>query len=133
MQCAQLIDFYLREENKAHWEEIQSLSGETTQTNWILTNYVLEGARLSNSLGIFRDVEPVNGECVTIVQNGQTITAKKGDRLFVSFVYHPEPYIYRGRYTDCDPEMNRLLPQETQLCSLTRKFSLDNIRVLEKK
>lgn len=95
-QSAQLIDFYLLEENKAHWAEIQRLAGQRTpEADQTLTKYVLEGARLSNSLGIFRDVEPVSGQSVTVAQHGQTITAKKGDKLFVSFVYLSGPYISR--------------------------------------
>lgn len=84
---AQLIDFYLEDENATHWSEIQRLSALcTADADKKLTHYVLEGMRLSNSLGIFRDVEPVNGVSATVTQNGKTITAKKGDRIFVSFV-----------------------------------------------
>ncbi|KAI5850166.1 heme peroxidase [Morchella snyderi] len=84
---AQLIDFYLEQENCVHWAEIQRLSAQNTAlADKTLTHYVLEGMRLSNSLGLFRDVAPVNGVSATITQNGKTIAAKKGDRVFVSFV-----------------------------------------------
>lgn len=84
---AQIIDFYLLEKNKAHWAEIQRLAQQNTPAaDQTLTKYTLEGARLSNSLGVFRNVEPASGQSVNIVQHGKTITVKKGDRLFVSFV-----------------------------------------------
>ncbi|KAI5803941.1 heme peroxidase [Geopyxis carbonaria] len=80
---AQLIDFYLKPENAAHWGEIQRLSAlDTDEADDTLTTYVLEGMRLSNSLGLLRIVEPVNGETAKI---GET-TVHKGDCIFISFV-----------------------------------------------
>jgi len=87
--CAQLLDFYLQENNATHWAEIKRLSAENTTTaDEKLTRYVLEGFRLSNSLGLFRVASPENGSASVSVSttDGATITANKGDRLFVSFV-----------------------------------------------
>lgn len=85
---AQLIDFYLLDENKKHWAEIQRLTKENTpEADEILGKYALEGTRLSTSLGVLRRVVPDGGrETVEIEQAGQKITAKKGDMIFVSFV-----------------------------------------------
>lgn len=86
-KSAQLIDFYLLEENKVHWAEIQKLATKNTpEADQSLIKYVLEGTRLSNSLGIFRNVEPADGQPLTISQSGQNIPVKKGDKVFVSFV-----------------------------------------------
>lgn len=87
---AQLIDFYLLDENKAHWAEIQKLAATNTpEADQSIIKYVLEGTRLSNSLGIFRDVNPADGQPMSIAQNGQNIPVKKGDKVFVSFVCVP--------------------------------------------
>lgn len=86
-KSAQLIDFFLLEANKTHWAEIQKLATQNTpEADQALIKYVLEGARLSNSLGIFRDVNPADGQPLSISQGGQNIPVKKGDKLFVSFV-----------------------------------------------
>lgn len=86
-KSAQLIDFYLLDENKAHWAEIQKLAAQNTaEADQLLIKYVLEGTRLSNSLGIFRNVEPADGQPLCISQGGKDITVKKGDKVFVSFV-----------------------------------------------
>lgn len=86
-KSAQLIDFYLLEENKTHWAEIQKLASQNTpEADQTIIKYVLEGTRLSNSLGILRDVDPADGQPLSISQSGQNIPVKKGDKLFVSFV-----------------------------------------------
>jgi cytochrome P450 len=83
-----LIDFYLQDENKKHWAEIQRLAGlNTAEADKLITKYTLEGTRLSNSLGIFRTVEPADGTTITLNQFGQDIVLKKGDKLFVSFIH----------------------------------------------
>jgi hypothetical protein len=80
---AQVLDFYLEPANAAHWAAIQELAAqETPEADERLTKYVLEGMRLSNALGIFREVDG----STTIEQNGQSIPVKKGDRLFINFV-----------------------------------------------
>jgi len=87
--CAQLLDFYLQEGNASHWAEIKRLAAEdTSAADEKLTRYVLEGFRLSNSLGLFRVASPDSGSASVSVQtsDGATITANKGDRIFVSFV-----------------------------------------------
>jgi len=87
LQLVQLIDFYLDEPNKAHWKEIVRLTGEnSTDADQKLTKYVLEGMRLSNSLAVIRNVEPVNGKTATFKQGDKTITAKRGERIVLSFV-----------------------------------------------
>lgn len=93
-KSSQLIDFYLLDENKAHWAEIQKLAAQNTaEADQSLIKYVLEGTRLSNSLGIFRNVEPVDGQPLTISQSGRDIPVKKGDKVFVSFVcFTPTPH-----------------------------------------
>lgn len=89
-KSAQLIDFYMQEENKVHWNEIQRLATlNTPEADQSIIKYVLEGTRLSNSLGIMRNVDPVDGQPLSIAQNGQNISVKKGDKLFVSFVRFP--------------------------------------------
>lgn len=86
-KSSQLIDFVLLDENKAHWAEIQKLAAQNTaEADKSLIKYVLECTRLSNSLGIFRNVEPADGQPLTISQSGQNIPVKKGDKVFVSFV-----------------------------------------------
>lgn len=86
-KSAQLIDFYMQEENKVHWTEIQKLATlNTPEADQSIIKYVLEGTRLSNSLGILRNVDPADGQPMSIAQNGQNIPVKKGDKLFISFV-----------------------------------------------
>lgn len=85
---AQLIDFYLQDDNRKHWSEIQRLATlNTPEADKLLTKYTLEGTRLSNSLGIFRNVDPVDSQTITINQLGQDVVLKKNDKVFVSFVY----------------------------------------------
>jgi hypothetical protein len=80
---AQVLDFYLEPANAAHWAAIQELTAKgTPEADELLSKYVLEGMRLSNALGIFREVDG----STTIEQNGHNISVKKGDRLFISFV-----------------------------------------------
>lgn len=82
-----MIDFYLLPENAEHWNKMRTLAAEgSSAADQELRKYILEGFRLSNSLGLFRDVDPVGGDTVDIAQDGKTITAAKGDRIFVSFV-----------------------------------------------
>ncbi|CCX12338.1 heme peroxidase [Pyronema domesticum] len=83
---AQLIDFYLEKANEPHWNEIKKLSAENSAAaDEKLTKYVLEGFRLSNTLGIARIAVP-DSDSVSVKDHGVTVTAKKGDRLFISFV-----------------------------------------------
>jgi len=85
--AAQLVDFYLEPANAKHWEEIKKLAAqETSAADETLSRYVLEGFRLSNSLGLFRVVAP-DGETIPIPDGDKPpVTANKGDRLFISFV-----------------------------------------------
>lgn len=65
-----------------HWAEVQKHSTQGgSKADELLTKYVLEGGRLSNSLGIFRNVEPCDGPTVDIVQKGQTITEERRQSL----------------------------------------------------
>jgi len=83
-----LIDFYVDDDNRKHWAEIQRLANlNTPEADKLLTKYALEGTRLSNSLGIIRTVEPADSQTITIKQLGQDVVLKKGDKVFVSFVY----------------------------------------------
>ena len=97
IQCAQLLDFYLQEKNATHWAEIKRLAAENTPAaDEKLTRYVLEGFRLSNSLGLIRVVSPDSGSgsVSVLTSDGATIAANKGDRIFVSIVSsHKHSYL----------------------------------------
>ncbi|KAI5804623.1 heme peroxidase [Peziza echinospora] len=85
--CAQLVDFYLEAANDAHWTEIKRLAPlNTAAADETLNRYVYEGFRLSNSLGLIRVVAP-DGDTISIKDGDKpAVTAKKGDRLFISFI-----------------------------------------------
>lgn len=78
---AQLIDFYLEPKNASHWAEVVRLANENTaEADKTLMKYTLEGMRLSNTLAVYRIVEP---ETITIAPG---MEAKRGNRVVLSFV-----------------------------------------------
>ncbi|KAL0633266.1 hypothetical protein Q9L58_007819 [Maublancomyces gigas] len=89
---AQVIDFYLRPENKSHWDQIVLLSAknrpaagrEADDTN--LTLYILEGARLTSTATPVRTFAPTDGKPITLVvdQAGTKVTVNKGDQFICS-------------------------------------------------
>lgn len=87
MKFGQLIDFYLRPDNKGHWAQIIALSTkDTPEADKILKKYILESARLCGPLGLARDVYSSTPIEMVIDQQGTKRMLKKGDRLFTSFV-----------------------------------------------
>lgn len=79
----------------SHWKVIQRLAAEnTTEADQVLTKYVLEGFRLSNSLGLLRVAVPQGQETVSVTENGVDLKFKKGDNIFLNFVsilHQPSP------------------------------------------
>lgn len=94
VQFAQVLDFYLRPENKTYWDQIVALSAtgrpaagkEADEAT--LTRYILEGARLTSTATSVRTVSPADGKPITLVvdQAGTTVTLNKGDRVISSTV-----------------------------------------------
>lgn len=80
---AQVIDFYLREENLHHWETIKNLAQhESEMSEQQLRMYVLEAARICSSVALPRKV---NSD-VTIPDGAETHHFKAGDLLVVNLV-----------------------------------------------
>ncbi|KAI9820753.1 MAG: hypothetical protein M1827_005123 [Pycnora praestabilis] len=80
---AQIIEFYLSDEQKHHLPEINRLAKENTQqADEILVHYTMEAARLASTVGLSRDV----AKSVTIQDQGKRIHVKKGQRVFVNLV-----------------------------------------------
>jgi cytochrome P450 len=82
---AQVLDFYLREENAVHLAEIQRLAAEDTDEAWeTIKKYALEGGRLAGTFGLYRRYD---GAAPMSVNDGaRNIELVKDDLLFVSFV-----------------------------------------------
>lgn len=90
MKFGQFIDFYLRTENKHHWDQIVMLSTQNTlKADEILEKFILESARLCGPPGLIRNVEPADGNPIELVidRQGHRKVLKKGDRVSTSFVY----------------------------------------------
>jgi len=82
-----MIDFYLTDANAKYWEDIKALAAKPgSDSDAKLQGYVLEGYRLSNTLGLLRFTAPgVNTEI-----EGRKI--KGGDVIVLSLVSFPSPY-----------------------------------------
>ncbi|KAI5788727.1 heme peroxidase [Pyronema domesticum] len=81
---AQVLDFYLQEENAEHLAEIQRLAAEDTDDAWeVIKKYALEGGRLAGTFGLYRRVD-----CDEIVlkDGAEEMTLVKDDLVFVSFI-----------------------------------------------
>lgn len=80
---AQVLDFYLRDENAAHLKEIQRLAKEGTDEAWeVIKKYALEGGRLAGTFGLYRKVE----KDIVLQDGDKTKNLVKDDVVFVSFV-----------------------------------------------
>ena len=85
---AQVLDFYLREENSQYLAHIQQLAREDTpEADDLIKRYALEGTRLAGTFGLYRKVNCAEGETITINDGHRgEIPLRNGDRVFVSFV-----------------------------------------------
>lgn len=103
-QFAQVLDFYLRPENKTYWDQIVALSakdrpatGKSTDDE-TLTRYILEGARLTSTATSVRTVAPADGKPITLVvdQAGTKVTLNPGDRVISSTVCSPSLTLHQN-------------------------------------
>lgn len=91
-QFAQVIDFYLKPENKTYWDQIVKLSATgKPEDDATLSQYILEGARLTTTMMSVRNFEPVDGKPIVLVvdQAGTKVTLNKGDRVVTNPVCRP--------------------------------------------
>jgi linoleate 8R-lipoxygenase/9,12-octadecadienoate 8-hydroperoxide 8R-isomerase len=80
---AQVLDFYLREENAHHFKVIQSLAKMNTgDADDQILRYFMEGARIASSVALPRTVN----QDIEIEENGEKIGLKKGDKVVVNLV-----------------------------------------------
>lgn len=84
---AQVMDFYLREENAHHLAEIQRLAKlDTPEADHLIKKYAMEGTRLAGTFGLYRKVACDH----IVVEDGQRrVELNRGDKVFVSFVRFP--------------------------------------------
>lgn len=81
---AQVLDFYLNDENKHHLVEIQRLARQDSKEAFeTIKKYALEGTRLAGTFGLYRKVDI---DSITINDLGRELHLKKGDNIFISFV-----------------------------------------------
>jgi hypothetical protein len=81
---AQVLDFYLQDDNAHHLKEIQRLANLGTDEAWnIVKKYALEGGRLAGTFGLYRQVDC---DHITINDGDRKVDLEKGDLVFVSFV-----------------------------------------------
>ncbi|KAH0555974.1 hypothetical protein GP486_006081, partial [Trichoglossum hirsutum] len=80
---AQVLDFYLSDEGKAHLPEINRLAKlDTAEADEKLLHYAMEGIRMAGTFGLYREA----AESMVINDNGRDVPVMAGDRVFVSFV-----------------------------------------------
>ncbi|KAI9777325.1 MAG: hypothetical protein M1839_008933 [Geoglossum umbratile] len=80
---AQVIDYYLSDEGKAHLPEINRLAKlDTAEADEKILHYAMEGIRMAGTFGLYRGVT----ELAVINDNGRDVHVKAGDSVFVSFV-----------------------------------------------
>ena len=80
---AQVLDFYLQEENASHMKEISRLARLNTEdADGKLLRYFMEGARLRSTVGLYRKstIE------TTITDGEKSIPIKKGETLLCDIV-----------------------------------------------
>lgn len=91
-QFAQIIDFYLKSENKSHWDQIivHAKSG-TPGDDSKLAKYILEAARLTTTTALVRHAKPADGHPIELVVDteGTKVTLNPGDRVIINGVYAP--------------------------------------------
>lgn len=81
---AQVLDFYLQEENAVHLADIQRLAALDTEEAWeVVKKYALEGGRLAGTFGLYRRVDT---DAITIDDGGRPVSVIKDDFVFVSFI-----------------------------------------------
>ena len=79
----QTLDYYLSEEGKVHLPEINRLAKlNTPEADDKILHYCMEGIRLNGTFGSYREAT----EALTVDDDGRSVSVKKGDRVFVSFV-----------------------------------------------
>jgi len=81
---AQVLDFYLEDENAQHLSEIQRLAALDTDEAWeTIKKYALEGGRLAGTFGLYRRVD---ADSVVLEDGDRELHLTKDDMLFVSFI-----------------------------------------------
>jgi len=81
---AQVLDFYLQDDNARHLKEIQRLANLGTDEAWnVIKKYALEGGRLAGTFGLYRQVDC---DHISINDDGRQVNLEKGDLVFVSFI-----------------------------------------------
>lgn len=93
IQFAQVMDLYLSDKYKSHWTEIQKLAqSDSPEALEKLKRYAYEGLRLATpAYGLFRDVA---ADSATIQDGDQTVSFKKGDKIWLNFVSSPPCSIF---------------------------------------
>ncbi|KAL8768874.1 MAG: hypothetical protein Q9194_005595 [Teloschistes cf. exilis] len=77
----QVLDWFLRDENAAHWKAVKDLSSKDTKEAFeTIKKYVLEASRLTSFLALVRICVPSQGEAAQIKNDqGETVTLKMGE------------------------------------------------------
>ncbi|KAK6332263.1 hypothetical protein TWF696_002984 [Orbilia brochopaga] len=80
---SQILDFYLEPQNARHLADIQKQARDgSPDALEKLRHYVLEGSRLSGTLGLYRKADRV----LDLTDGTKTYSLKRGDVVFVNFV-----------------------------------------------
>lgn len=93
-QFSQVIDFYLRPDNKSHWDKIVELCSMVRPADGradddeTLRRYILEATRLTSTATTIRNFTPADGKPISLVvdQAGTKVTVNPGDRVITSSV-----------------------------------------------
>lgn len=87
-QFVQVLDWFLRDENAAHWNAVKDLAGKDTKEAFdSIKKYVLEASRLTSFLALVRICIPAQGEAAQIKNDqGQTVTLKPGEVVICNAV-----------------------------------------------
>lgn len=81
---AQVLDFYLKEENAVHLAEIQRLAALDTDEAWeTIKKYALEGGRLAGTFGLYRRLD---ADSMVLEDGDRQVHLVKDDLVFVSFI-----------------------------------------------
>jgi linoleate 8R-lipoxygenase/9,12-octadecadienoate 8-hydroperoxide 8R-isomerase len=99
----QVLDFYLRPENKKHWHRIQALARQdTASADEEIMKYFMEGSRLNSSVALPRELR----KDATVQDGEHTLHLKKGQRVMVNLVAANHDAARYDNVDEVDPDRN---------------------------
>ncbi len=89
-----ILDWFLKAENKQHWDTVQKLAAQDSPDAFAtLKKYVLEASRFSGFLALIRICVPEKGEAAQVkTDQGSTATVGKGEVVLCNIVSHSYRY-----------------------------------------